>query len=210
MLEDCRIKALPRTFLRLAASAAAFLLVAFALLVLWLRYYALPNVDAYRADILSSIEKASGMKASATGIRGGWDGLRPSVSLQGFELADHRGRVGLELERADVTLSWWTLLVGRLRLHDVDFYRPELSLRRGADGLIYLADKPLNQAGPGDGEFTEWLLAQPRLAIHDATLVWRDEKSGAPELRLGKRSAPREPRLRGRGTRPDRRASARW
>ncbi len=184
MLEDCRIKALPRIFLRLAASAAAFLLVAFALLVLWLRYYALPNVDAYRADILSSIEKASGMKASATGIRGGWDGLRPSVSLEGFELADLRGRVGLELERADVTVSWWTLLVGRLRLHDVDFYRPALSLRRGTDGLIYLADKPLNQTGPGDGEFTEWLLAQPRLAIHDATLVWRDEKSGAPELRL--------------------------
>ncbi len=184
MLEDCRIKALPRILLRLATGAAAFLLVAFALLVLWLRHYALPNIDAYRGNILSSIEKASGMKVNATGIRGGWEGLRPSVSLQGFEIADRRGKVALSLERADLTLSWWALLVGRVRFQDVDFYRPALSLRRGTDGLIYLADKPLNQAGPGDGAFTEWLLAQPRLAIHDATLVWRDDKGGAPELRL--------------------------
>jgi len=87
--------------------------------------------------------------------------------------------VALGFERAEVTLSWWDLLVGRVRFHDVDFHRPALALRRGADGLIYLGDKPLNKAGPDDGAFTEWLLSQPRLGIHDATLSWRDEKSGA-------------------------------
>src|SRR5262249_53751709 len=50
--------------------------------------------------------------------------------------------------------------------------------------LIYLADKPLNAAGPGEGNFTEWLLGQPRLGIHDATLTWRDEKANAPEVEL--------------------------
>ena len=182
--EDCRIKALPRIFLRLATGAAAFLLVAFALLVLWLRYWALPNVDQYRGDIVSSIEKASGMAVSAKKVRGGWDGLCPFVSLEGFSMADRRGKVGLAFERAEVTLSWWSLLAGQVRFRDVEFYRPDLALRRGADGLIYLADKPLNKSGPDDGAFTEWLLAQPRLGIHDATLAWRDEKSGAPELQL--------------------------
>ena len=152
--------------------------------MLWLRYWALPNVDQYRDDIVSSIEKASGMAVSAKAIRGGWEGLRPRVSLEGFAIADRRGKVALGLERAEVTLSWWSLLVGQVRFNDVDFYRPALNLRRGADGLIYLADKPLNEAGPGDGAFTEWLLAQPRLGIHDATLAWRDEKSGAPEVQL--------------------------
>src|SRR5204862_5640882 len=30
----------------------------------------------------------------------------------------------------------------------------------------------------------EWLLEQPRLGIHDATLSWRDEVTGAPEVQL--------------------------
>ena len=162
-----------------------FALVAFAALVLWLRYDALPNADRYRADIVASIEKSTGMAVKVRSLAGGWGGLRPRVSLEGLQITDRAGRAAFLLERADVTLSWWSLLAGRLRFHDVDFYRPDLVLRRGADGLIYLADKPLNAAGPGDdGAFTEWLVAQPRLGIHDATLTWRDDFGGAPELRL--------------------------
>ena len=175
---------IPRFILRLASGAAAFLVIVFALLVLWLRYFALPNVDSYREDILSSIEKSSGMSVKARALQGGWEGLRPRIALEDFTISDRHGQVGLGLERAEVTLSWWALLVGQVRFADVDFYRPTLNLRRGVDGLIYLADKPLNEAGPGDGGFTEWLLAQPSLGIHDATLTWRDEKAGAPEVRL--------------------------
>ena len=153
-------------------------------MVIWLRYAALPNVDRYRGDIVASIEKSSGMAVKVKALSGGWDGLRPVISLEGFELADRAGRAAFQFERADVSLSWWSLLVGQVRFHDLDFYRPDLVLRRGADGLIYLADKPINEAGPSDGAFTEWLLAQPRLGIHDATLTWRDDFGGAPEVRL--------------------------
>jgi uncharacterized protein YhdP len=78
------------------------------------------------------------------------------------------------------------LALGDVRFHDLEFHRPELSLRRGTDGLVYLGDKPLNAAGSekDDGRFTEWLLAQPRVRIHDARLTWRDEKTTAPEVRL--------------------------
>lgn len=107
------------------------------------------------------------------------------LSLEGFALADRAGKAAFALERAEVTLSWWSLLTGEVRFHDVDFYRPHLELRRGADGLIYLADKPLNEAGPSDdGAFTAWLLAQRRLGIHDATLTWRDDFLGAPAVTL--------------------------
>ncbi|MGZ5103365.1 MAG: YhdP family protein [Usitatibacter sp.] len=170
--------------MRGATLAAAFLVVAFGLLVLYLRYVALPHADDFRGNIVSSIEKASGMNVSVRSIKGRWDGLRPSLSLEGFAINDRAGKLALGFERADVTLSWWTLALGRLRFHDVDFYRPALALRRGADGLIYLGDKPLNRAGPDDGSFTEWLLAQPRVGIHDATLDWRDEKASSPDLRL--------------------------
>ncbi len=184
-IEDSRIKALSRSLLRLLAGVTVFALVAFAALVLWLRYDALPNVDRYRGDIVASIEKSTGMGVKVRSLSGGWGGLRPQLSLEGLEIVDRAGRAAFQLQRADVTLSWWSLFGGRLRFHDVDFFRPDLVLRRGADGLIYLADKPLNTAGPGDdGAFTEWLLTQPRVGIHDATLTWRDDFGGAPELRL--------------------------
>jgi len=183
--EDCRIKAIPRFLFRLAAGVAAFLLVAFAGLVLWLRYDALPHVDRHREYIVSSIERASGMAVKVRALRGGWEGLRPRLSLEGLELADRQGRVALALDRADVTLSWWALFRGRVRFRDVDFFGPQLVLRRGKDGLIYLADKPLNRPGPDeDAAFAQWILAQPRIAVHDATLTWRDELGGAPEVRL--------------------------
>jgi uncharacterized protein (TIGR02099 family) len=153
--------------------------------VLWLRYVALPNVDDYRQDVVSSIEKASGAKVSVKRISGGWGGLRPSLAMEGLMIADKRGRTALAIERADVTLSWWSLFVGQLRFHDVDFQRPALALRRGKDGLVYLADKPLNEPKEAnDDRFVEWLLEQPRLAVHEATLAWRDEMIDAPEVNL--------------------------
>jgi len=125
------------------------------------------------------------MAVSARSIRGGWGGLRPVLSLEGLRIADRRGKAAFQLQRAEVTLSWWALARGEVRFHDVDLYRPELELRRGPDGLIYLADKPLNESGKtDDAAFTEWLLAQPRLGIHDATLTWRDDFLGAPEVTL--------------------------
>jgi uncharacterized protein (TIGR02099 family) len=119
-------------------------------------------------------------------MSGSWGGLRPTLSLEGLRIADRRGRTALAIERADVTLSWWALLIGQVRFHDVDFYKPALALRRGADGLIYLADKPLNEKGPGDDRFVEWLLEQPKLAIHEATLAWRDELLGGAEINLSR------------------------
>jgi uncharacterized protein (TIGR02099 family) len=176
---------MPRICLRLLAGAAAFFLILFTAGVFWLRYIALPDVDRYRPELIASIEKATGMVVGIEGVRGGWGGLRPVLSLEGVSVDDRAGRAAFRLERAEATLSWWSLFQGELRFHDLDFYRPDLVLRRGADGLIYLADKPINAAGPGgDGAFTEWLLAQRRLGIHDATLTWRDDFAGAPEVRL--------------------------
>src|SRR3954469_7384063 len=109
------MKVIPRIFLRLAAGAAAFLFLAFALMVLWLRYWGLPNIDQYRDDIVASVSKASGMAASAPRTRGGWTGLRPYVSLDGFALNDRRGRAALAFDRAEATLSWWALMLGQVR-----------------------------------------------------------------------------------------------
>ena len=125
------------------------------------------------------------MAVDVRAIRGGWGGLRPVLSLEGLRIADRQGKAVFELRRADVSVSWWSLFGGQLRFDDVELEGPHLELRRGPDGLIYLADKPLNASGGGgDGTFTEWLLSQRHLGIHDATLVWRDDFLGLPEVSL--------------------------
>jgi len=163
---------------------AAFLLLAFALVVLWLRYVTLPNVDNYRDRVVRSLSQSTGMQVGARSLSGGWEGLRPYLSLAGFVIKDKAGRVALGFERAEVTLSWWSLFTGRVEFNDVEFYRPALALRRTAQGRIYLGDLPLNDPNaPEDGgQFTAWLLDQPRLYVHDASLTWRDEAAQAPEM----------------------------
>ncbi|HEX4780234.1 MAG TPA: YhdP family protein [Usitatibacter sp.] len=176
---------MPRFLFRLAKGVAALLVLGFALAVMWLRYVALPDIDRYRERVVQSISQSTGMQVSARELAGGWDGLRPFIRLEGFAINDRRGRVALGFERAEVTLSWWSLFTGHVHFHDVDFYRPALELRRAADGRIYLGDKPLNDPNePADGRFTEWMLAQPRLSVHEATLTWRDDKAQSPELRF--------------------------
>jgi uncharacterized protein (TIGR02099 family) len=153
--------------------------------VLALRYVVFPGIDNYRDDIAASISRASGMAVSIADVDAGWYGLRPILNLTGVRVADRRGEAAFVLGHAEITLSWWTLLAGDLRFHDVDLYSLRLSLRRGPDGLIYLADKPLNATASGeDGALAAWLLGQPRLAIHDATLEWQDEFAGAPAVEL--------------------------
>ena len=53
---------------------------------MYLRYVALPHVDDFRDTIVASIEKASGMAVTTRSIHGGWDGLRPSISFEGFAI----------------------------------------------------------------------------------------------------------------------------
>src|SRR5258706_326987 len=113
-----KMKAIPRIFVRLAAGAAAFFLIVFALAVLWLRYWGLPNIDRYRDDIVSSMSRASGMAVSAQRVRGGWEGVRPLLALDGFQMNDRRGKAALAFDRAEVTLSWGNPPLGRIRFHD--------------------------------------------------------------------------------------------
>jgi len=179
------IRSLPRIALRIAAALALAALVVFALTVAVLRYGVFPRIDDFREDIARSVSRASGMTVTIADVAAGWQGLRPQLALAGVRIADRRGKAAFALERADIAVSWWSLLAGDLRFSDVDLYSPAIDLRRGADGLIYLADRPLGgDAGGDEGAFADWLLAQPRLAIHNATLSWQDEKAGAPPVAL--------------------------
>ena len=182
---EVSIKALSRHAARLVAAAALVAFALFALAVIGLRYGVLPRAGEWRADVEASLSRASGMAVRLDGLAAGWDGLHPHLALSGLSMDDRKGRPALRIERADAVLSWWSLFAGDLRFAHVELQGPRIALRRDAAGVIHLGDQPLNApAGDDDGAFAAWLLSQPHLAVHDAVLGWRDERTGAPPLVL--------------------------
>ncbi|MDX2219900.1 MAG: YhdP family protein [Burkholderiales bacterium] len=176
------IKALPRfcfttvlVALMLAGSA-----------VLALRYWFLPGVGQYRDDVVARVSAATGMAFAAESLEGDWQGLRPALAFRKVRLAGKPGEeAGLALQSLQASLSWWALLLGEIRFHEVVLEGPTLTLHRSQDGLIRFNGRPLNERSEEQGgDFMPWLLQQPNLAVVDASLSWKDDLTAAPDLEI--------------------------
>lgn len=157
--------------------------LAFAGMVIALRYWVLPNVESHREDIARIVSERARQKVTIGAIHAQWDGLRPQLVLEHVTVHDAAGRHALQLSRIDTTLSWLSVLALEPRFHAVDIYRPTLSIRRDARDVLSIAGVELADGGGGNG-FADWLLRQRNIEIHDATIVWNDERRAAPQLEL--------------------------
>ena len=175
-------------------------------LVLAVKYAVMPNIERYQGDIVSRVASATGMDVSASAIRGGWSGFRPYVELENVVLREpaestrrEAGSEALRLPQVTASLSWWSLFVGQIRFADVTLAAPELVLSRGNDGLIYFAGRALNQPRDveDDGRLLEFLLEQPGVSIHDASLTWNDEMTPGKTLKFTDVGVSLEKRLGG-------------
>lgn len=159
--------------------------LAFASTVVALRYWVLPNIGQYREDIAASITRAAGQRVTIGAIAANWEGLRPHLALREVQVYDRQGRPALALQNVDGTLSWWTLLVGEMRLHSLEISDPVLGIRRDAEGRLFVAGIELNQPDSESG-FADWILQQSRIVIRNAVIEWRDEQRQAPPLALSR------------------------
>ena len=170
---------------RFAMGVALFGYFAFALLFLGLRYLALPNVEAYRGDIERMLSAGISLPVSIERIDAEWRGLQPNLALLGFVVRDREGRPALELARVDAEISWRSLLGLSLRLERLEIAAPTLNIRRDAAGRIFVAGLLLTPQSE-QGGIGNWLLAQNRIVVRDATVTWQDEQRSAPALTLSK------------------------
>jgi uncharacterized protein (TIGR02099 family) len=157
--------------------------LAFALLVSALRWWILPQITHYRADIETQISKAARQKISIGNIDASWQGVRPYLKLGQVVVHDHAGQPALTLERVDATLSWYSLLFAELRLHRLEITRPRIEVKREPDGKIYISGMALINASLSRG-FSDWVLRQEIVQINHATFEWRDNLRAAPPLLL--------------------------
>lgn len=156
----------------------------FCTLVLGLRYVVLPHIDSYKPDVENMASRAIGSRVTIGDIQAAWSGLRPRLTLDKVVIHDKSGHAALTLPSVSATLSWLTLAVGDLRLQQLEIMRPDMDVRRDADGKLYVAGIFMDLGKGGDGKGADWVLSQREIVIRGGRLRWNDEKRAAPELVL--------------------------
>lgn len=156
----------------------------FCTMVLGLRYVVLPNIHGYKPDVENMASRVIGSRVTIGDIQAAWSGLRPRLTLDKVVIHDKSGQAALTLPSVSATLSWLTLAVGDLRLQQLEISRPDMDVRRDADGKLYVAGIFVDLGKGGDGKGADWVLSQREIVIRGGRLRWNDEKRAAPELVL--------------------------
>jgi uncharacterized protein (TIGR02099 family) len=172
-----------RNLLRALEILAWVSFFAFAAVFLGLRYWLLPNIENYRADIVAKVSRAIGLPVKVGAITTDWQGLRPRLSTADVRIYDASGREALVLPAVENVIGWRSLFVGELRSHSFVIDRPKLAVRRDAAGAIYVAGIRIS-GDQGEGRVSDWILSQSEIVVRDAEIEWLDERRKAPPLRL--------------------------
>lgn len=162
-------------------TSACVLLIAAA--VLALRYWVLPNVDNYRETIEQSVSKAAGQRITIGLLSADWTGMHARLNLGDVVVHDKAGRAALTLKRMDGVVSWRSLALWRPRFRSLDVYQPALAVRRDRNGVVSIGGIEMS-GDTQEGGFSEWVLNQRDIRIHNAAIDWSDEQRAAPTLQL--------------------------
>ncbi|BBI99171.1 DUF3971 domain-containing protein [Ferrigenium kumadai] len=168
---------------RLAIVSAAALAVLIAMSIVVLRYWVLPDIEQHHDKITLSLSQAIGNPVVIGKITADWQGLRPRLSFTDVHILDEQRQPALVLSRIDSSVSWMSLLTAELRLASLEVDRPELLVRRDAQGKLFIGGVALSQQG-SNNDLSDWLLHQSYMVVRDALIVWVDEQRDAPPLVL--------------------------
>ncbi len=174
-----------RRTLRIAAWAAVVGYFAAALLVLVMRYAVLPQIGDRREDIERALSDSLKRPVTIGAIDGHWQGFWPNLRVHDVRIRDTAGRTALALNEVEADLAWASLWHLTPHFARLEIAAPSLDLRRDVHGHLFIAGLEID---PNDqsGGFSDWLLAQDRVVIRDATITWNDELRGAPQLALSR------------------------
>ena len=170
--------------LRVALYSLLALYVVVVLGISALRFWIVPQLDRWREPIQQQLSMVLGTPIEFTRITGSWKGLYPSVelySLKWGETAQNGAKFAVPY--AKFTLSWSTLLDGRVNFKDIELSGTQLLIRRDADAQIYINEIALEKEGLGSTSTSnenvssalDWLMQQPRVHILDSQIQWQDD-----------------------------------
>lgn len=179
----------PSPLLRVGAFAVrvAFWLVAsawIALVMVWgaLYFVIVPRIAEFRPTLEQQVSRLLGVTVRIGSIEARTNGLIPSLELSDVRLLDAQGRESLKLPSVLAALSARSIM--GLGLEQLTIDRPELDVRRSADGKIWVAGILVSSKDNVDGPGADWVFSQPELVIRHGTVTWTDELRGVPALAL--------------------------
>lgn len=160
------------------------LMISTAILLLFLRYKVLPEIENYHEQITAAASAAAGQPLTIGRIAADWDGLRPRLSFSDVQILDAQGNVALSLPRIENTVAWTSLPMFELRFHSLTIDRPDLTVRRDVEGKWHVAGISLDPSAAQEQANPDWLLHQSSIVIRNGHIVWQDELRNAPPLSL--------------------------
>jgi uncharacterized protein YhdP len=168
--------------LAIAARWSLWLLVAAWLIFIsaWgaLHFFIVPRIGELRPQLEIRASQALGVTVRIGAIVTHSVGLIPSFELSDVRLLDPDGHEALHLPKVMAALSPGSLL--NLGFEQLYIDRPQLNIRRTAEGKIYVAGLDLSKDQNSDGQAGDWIFAQTEIVIRGGTLQWTDEKNAIP------------------------------
>ena len=181
---------LPSRRLRWVARTVRVLLwlVASAWLLFGLSWWVLhgwivPRIAEFRPHLEQQASKALGVPVRIGQITGRSLGAMPSFELNDVTLLDSQGREAVRLPRVVGALSPASLW--GLGFEQLVIERPELDIRRAADGKIFVGGLEVSKdSTTGHSPVADWFFSQMEFVVRDGTVRWTDEMRQAPPLAL--------------------------
>jgi len=159
------------------------------LFLLTLRF-ALPAwIDRHPQELADLLARQLDLSVTIAKTETEWNGWNPRLTLHDFRMraadANHNG-AELYLPEVAMLLDWRSLFHQRVLLRTLRIEAPELTIRRDANGDIFIGGFPAGNGGHADASdvspFARWLRQQNTIEINRGTLFWHDEMRGAPPL----------------------------
>ena len=147
-----------------------------------LHLFIVPRIGELRPLLETRASEALGLPVRIGAIVAHDHRLLPSFELQEVLLFDRQGEPALYLPRVQATVSprsLWNLGFEQLAID-----RPELDVRRSADGRLHVAGIEIDPTQGGDGRVANWVFSQTEWLITDGRVHWHDELRGAPPVEL--------------------------
>ena len=160
---------------RLAGLLLGSLVVALCVVLsayLVVRHLLWPRLDEFRPQVVAFIGEQLGRPVSVAALHPAWHGLHPSLRIEGLRLDGPDGESRLSVGAVQASVSWRSLVLGRLRFGSLRLETPAVLVERLADGRHAIAG--FETAGEGGGGGLDWLLQQGEIVVEQARVRFVD------------------------------------
>ncbi|HEY2256232.1 MAG TPA: TIGR02099 family protein, partial [Variovorax sp.] len=142
----------------------------------------MPRIGDYRSALEAQASRAIGVAVRIGSISARSGSLFPTVELGNVELLDEQGQAALQLDRVVASVS--PRSVWNLSFEQLYIERPQVEIRRDAQGRIHIAGLDMGTDASGQDAGADWFFAQREVVVQGGTVRWTDEARNAAALLL--------------------------